>query len=165
MNLIGLDKLAILKKDNLKFVLLYLLPTLVYGVVVFLFFFFSSRATKSMFPFFLAILSDLFITYILYLTLVPTSRFVKYKKLCKEVASKPLMETDVKVLSTSPNSYTIRGIRCVEVLMIDLENSKEMRRYLPIEYQDVFKNEQNYKITAFHELIARFEEISDEGIH
>ena len=159
MNLIGLEKLQILKKDNYKFLLLYLLPTIAFGAVVFLLFYFSSRATKSLFPILLAIVTDLFISYILYLSIIPFNRFVKYKRLCKEVASKPLIETDIKVISIDNHSHTIRGIKCIEVSMLDLEDEKELHRFLPIEYSDVLKIDTKYKITAFHELIARFEEI------
>ena len=44
--------------------------------------------------------------------------------------------------------------------MLEEANNQELRRFLPIEYRDQIKEQTNYKITAFHELITGFKEIS-----
>ena len=160
MTIIGLEKYKELKKDNVKFVLLYVLPTLVYALVVFLFFYFSNRDLRTLFPLLLAIVSLIFITYIFYLSFIPLTRFVHYKKICKEVATKFQIEVDVFVKEVSKNPHTIKGIRCVEITMLEEANNQELHRFLPIEYREQIKEQTNYKITAFHELITGFKEIS-----
>ena len=160
MTIIGLEKYKDLKKENFKFVLLYALPTLIYALSVFLFFYFSNRSLRSLFPLLLTIISVIFTTYIFYLSFIPLTRFIHYKKVCKEVATKYQIEVDVFVTRVSKNPHTVRGIRCVEIEMIEESNNKELRRFLPLEYRECLKEQTNYKITAFHELITGFEEIS-----
>ena len=74
MTFVGLEKLEQLKKDKLKFVLLYLLPTPTFAGVVFLLFFFSSRGVKSIFPVILSIITTLYISYIFYLSFIALNR-------------------------------------------------------------------------------------------
>ena len=158
MSFIGLEKLEQLRKDKTKFILLYLLPTLAFAGVVFLLFYFSSRGVMSIFPVILSILTTLYISYIFYLSFIPLARSIKYSKLCKEVARKSQVETDIEVLGISKLPHSLRGIRCVEVFLLDIELKQEMRRYIPLEYKDALKVGQKGKITAFHELICSFKE-------
>lgn len=160
MTIIGLERYNELKKENFKFILLYALPTLIYALSVFLFIYFSNRSVMSLFPILLTVVSLIFITYIFYISFIPLTRFIHYKKLCKEVASKYQIQVDIFIRKISKNPHTIRGIRCVEISMIEEANNKELRRFLPLEYRDYLKEQTKYKITAFHELITGFEEIS-----
>ena len=144
MTIIGLERYKELKKENFKFVLLYILPTLVYGLSVFLFFHFSNRSVRSLFPILLTIISVIFITYIFYISFIPLTRFIHYKKVCKEVSTKYQIQVDIFITKISKNPHTVRGIRCVEISMIEESNNKELRRFLPIEYREYLKAKSDY---------------------
>ena len=86
------------------------------------------------------------------------NRNIKYQKLCKEVVRKPLLETDIEVLGISNHPHSLRGIRCVEVFLLDIDLNQEIRRFIPLEHKDDLKIHEKGKITAFHELICSFKE-------
>ena len=164
ISLVGKQKLTELKKDNFKFILLYLIPTLVYAGVVVLLFVFSSREVKSVFPIILSIVSTLFFTYILFLSVIPLRNHLSYMKMCKEASIGTIFESDVIFTGFVENTMTVRGVLCVGLNIKEIDEKTDLIRYVPIEYKNLFVINHKYKIHSHHQVVIAYEEIIDEKV-
>lgn len=160
--LIGKDKLTQLRKDNYKFVLLYLLPTLAFAGVVTLLFLFSSRNLKSVFPIILSIVTTLYATYILFLSVIPFRTHLTYMNMCNATIYSTLFESDVRVTSIEDKVTTLRGVQCYAIHFEEIGEENLIIRFIPTEYRDLFVVDKAYKIRTHHQVIVAYEEYSDE---
>lgn len=162
--LVGKQKLTELKKDNFKFVLLYLIPTLIYIGVVVLLFVYSSRAVKSIFPIILSIVSTIFFTYILFLSVIPTKEHLSYMKMCNEASAGTIFESDVTLVKVEEKTTTIRGVPCIGLSFNELDEGDDQTRFVPIEYKDNFVIGHNYTIRSHHQIVIAYEEKENEKV-
>ncbi len=160
--LFGKEKLKELQKENYKYVLLYVLPTVAFIAIVVLLFVFSNRNLKSVFPIILSIVSTLYATYILYFSFVYCRKHVAYIKKCKEVMQKSVIETDALVIDIEGKVTTIDKINCRGVIFKILDENKEALRYIPTDYISLLEINKTYVIRVLHQFVVGVEEKKDD---
>lgn len=160
--LFGNEKLKELRKDNYKYVLLYLLPTLVFASIVALLFIFSSRQVKSLFPILLSIVTTIYFTYIFFISFVSTSRHVALIKKCKEVKTREVNEDDYIVIEIEGKRTTIDNIQTQGIHLKTIDSEREITRYIPIDAVSLVVLYNKYTIRTFHQFIVGVEEMKDE---
>lgn len=162
VTLVGKQKLTELKKENYKLILLYLIPTLIYIGVVVLLFVYSSRAVKSIFPIILSIISTIYFTYILFLSVIPTKEHLLYMKMCNEASVGTIFESDVTLVRIEEKTTTIRGVLCIGLYFNEIDEGDDQLRFVPIEYKDNFIVNHRYTIRSHHQVVIAYEEKEDE---
>ena len=156
--LFGKEKLKELDKENYKYVLLSVLPTLVFVTIVVLLFVFSTRELRRVFPIILSIVSTIYATYILYLSFVSLRKHLAYRKKCKEASQKSVVECDATVLKIEEKATTIDKICCYGVHFLLIDENEEAIRYVPTSDISLFEEGKTYIIRILHQFVVGVEE-------
>lgn len=161
-SLVGKEKLIELKKDNIKIILLYILPTLAFAGVVALFFIFSNRNLRTLFPILLAIITTIYFVYILFLSVIPVKQHVSYMKMCKESLSGTKFENRVFCKEIEEKETTVRGVSCLGIHFLEADEKQEIVRYVTYDNKNVFEVNKSYKIHTHHQIVVAYEETGNE---
>ena len=160
--LFGNEKLKELRKENYKYILLYVLPSLVFATIVALLFIYSSRQVKSVFPVILSIVTTIYVTYIMFISFILTSRHVSLMKKCKEVRDRSTNENDYIVVEIEQKRTTIDNIQTYGVHLKEIDTGTIYNRYIPIQDVSLLVLYEKYTIRTFHQFIVGIEEKNDE---
>lgn len=160
MNQLFNDKYLLELKSNKKPLIIRIIVASIIFVTGFtLLFLFKSRATKNIWPILLAVLSTLYLGYILFLYVVSIKPLRRYLKVINNATKRNQVENIFKIVRIEEKLSHYQGVPMHIVVGQEVDEEKETFLYIESHLDIPFIKDKTYKVISYRGLVIAYEEV------
>lgn len=160
MNQLFNDKYLLELKSNKKYLIIRIIVASIIFVTGFtLLMVFKSRATKNIWPIFLAVLSTLYLGYLIYLYVVSINPLRRYLKVINNALNRNQVENTFKIVRIEEKLTHYQGIPMHKIVGVEIDEEKETFLYVEAHLDNPFIKDKTYKVVSYRGLVIAYEEI------